>query len=118
MPVNGNLVLLDEGEHSASRRQIRGGSRRSRRQPFERFAEPGWLECSEDRQGEDDEGNPVGAGGKLGGFSTPDFAADLAELTSTVKRPINALLDPSSPSGSASSAPQPRERSPGPRRSA
>lgn len=53
---------------------------------------------SKDPPNEDDEGNPMGAGGKLGGFSNrPDFASDLAELTGAIKKPINALLDPGSP---------------------
>jgi hypothetical protein len=52
---------------------------------------------SKDPPHEDDQGNPVGADGKLGAFSKrPDFAADLGALNSTVRKPINELLDPGS----------------------
>lgn len=52
---------------------------------------------SKDPPGEDDQGNPVEAGGKLGAFrKRPDFAADLSALTSTLRKPINELLDPGS----------------------
>jgi hypothetical protein len=47
---------------------------------------------------EDDDGDVVAPGGKLGGFQRrTGFAADLATLTSAAKKPINALLDPGSP---------------------
>lgn len=52
---------------------------------------------SKDPPREDDQGNPMEAGGKLGAFARrPDFAADLGALTSAVRKPINELLDPES----------------------
>ena len=53
---------------------------------------------SKDPPQEDGDGNTVGAGGRLGALSRrEDFASDLAKLSGTVRRPINALLDTNSP---------------------
>lgn len=58
----------------------------------------------------EDEGDPVGAEGKLGAFSKRP-AADLGALTSTVRKPINELLDPGSPDGTNTKrAPPARKR--------
>jgi hypothetical protein len=50
---------------------------------------------SKDPPNEDDKGNVLEPGGRLGSFpKRADFAAELAALASAAKKPINALLDP------------------------
>jgi hypothetical protein len=66
---------------------------------------------SKDPPREDDQGKPVEGSGKLGAFSRRrDLAVDLGSLTSTIRKPINDLLDPGSSRWEDKKRAQPRRK--------